>query len=48
MYALVNNPEFGKHTLELRCPAGIAAFAFTFTSCVDPSQTAAAATVESR
>jgi thiol-disulfide isomerase/thioredoxin len=48
MYALVNNPEFGKHTLDLRCPAGVAAFAFTFTSCVDPSRTAAAATVESR
>ncbi|PYX24117.1 MAG: hypothetical protein DMG82_09580, partial [Acidobacteria bacterium] len=48
MYALVNNPEFEKHTLELRCPAGVTAFAFTFTSCVDPSRTATAATVDSR
>ena len=48
MYALVNNPEFEKHTLALRCPAGVAAFAFTFTSCVDPARTATAATVESR
>jgi thiol-disulfide isomerase/thioredoxin len=36
MYFLVDNHEFGKHELELRCSAGIAAFAFTFTSCVDP------------
>ena len=35
MYALVDNKEFGTHTLELRCPAGLAAFAFTFTSCLD-------------
>jgi thiol-disulfide isomerase/thioredoxin len=37
MYALVDNPDFGTHTIELNCPAGLAAFAFTFTSCVDPS-----------
>jgi thiol-disulfide isomerase/thioredoxin len=36
MYFLVDNHEFGPHELELRCSAGIAAFAFTFTSCVDP------------
>ena len=36
MYFLVDNHEFGEHELELRCSAGIAAFAFTFTSCVDP------------
>lgn len=36
MYFLVNDHEFGEHELELRCDAGIAAFAFTFTSCVDP------------
>jgi len=48
MYALVNNSGFEKHTLELLCPAGVAGFAFTFTSCVDPSQTSAAATVDSR
>jgi len=36
MYALVDNHEFGEHELELRCSAGMAAFAFTFTSCVDP------------
>jgi thiol-disulfide isomerase/thioredoxin len=37
MYTLVDNPEFGTHTLELICPTGLAAFAFTFTSCVDPN-----------
>jgi hypothetical protein len=36
MYFLVNDHEFGEHELELRCDTGIAAFAFTFTSCVDP------------
>jgi thiol-disulfide isomerase/thioredoxin len=36
MYFLVDNHEFGAHELELRCSPGIAAFAFTFTSCVDP------------
>ncbi|MGA1986833.1 MAG: redoxin domain-containing protein [Candidatus Sulfotelmatobacter sp.] len=36
MYFLVDNHEFGEHELELRCSAGVAAFAFTFTSCVDP------------
>jgi hypothetical protein len=36
MYFLVDNHEFGEHELELRCSTGIAAFAFTFTSCVDP------------
>jgi len=36
MYFLVDNHEFGSHVLELRCSAGVAAFAFTFTSCVDP------------
>jgi thiol-disulfide isomerase/thioredoxin len=36
MYALVNNHEFGEHKLELRCSEGVAAFAFTFTGCVDP------------
>jgi len=47
MYALVDNHDFGSHILELRCPAGLAAFAFTFTSCVDPSQAAAPAAAES-
>jgi hypothetical protein len=37
MYSLVANGDFGTHTLELICPPGLAAFAFTFTSCVDPS-----------
>jgi thiol-disulfide isomerase/thioredoxin len=37
MYAVVDNPDFGTHTLELICPPGLAAFAFTFISCVDPS-----------
>ena len=36
MYFLVDNHEFGPHELELRCSPGVAAFAFTFTSCVDP------------
>jgi len=36
MYFLVDNHEFGGHELELRCSPGVAAFAFTFTSCVDP------------
>jgi hypothetical protein len=36
MYFLLDNHEFGEHELELRCSAGVAAFAFTFTSCVDP------------
>jgi thiol-disulfide isomerase/thioredoxin len=36
MYFLVDNHDFGEHQLELRCSTGVAAFAFTFTSCVDP------------
>ena len=48
MYQLVKNPDFGSHVLELTCASGIAAFAFTFTSCVDPSQTGKPAAVESR
>lgn len=48
MYFLVDNHDFGSHTLELRCPAGVAAFAFTFTSCVDSAQTAATVTAETR
>ncbi len=36
MYTLVNNDEFGEHELELLCDAGVAAFAFTFSGCVDP------------
>jgi len=36
MYFLIDNHEFGAHELELRCSAGVAVFAFTFTSCVDP------------
>jgi len=45
MYALVNNHDFGEHLLELICPAGMAAFAFTFTSCVDPVRSAISASV---
>lgn len=37
MYAVVANRNFESHMLELVCPSGLAAFAFTFTSCVDPS-----------
>ncbi|HST13007.1 MAG TPA: redoxin domain-containing protein [Terriglobales bacterium] len=44
MYTLLKNGDFGKHVLELRCPAGLAVFAVTFTSCVDPSREAVAAT----
>jgi len=36
MYFLIDNHEFGLHELELQCSTGVAAFAFTFTSCVDP------------
>jgi thiol-disulfide isomerase/thioredoxin len=45
MYALVDNGEFGEHQLELTCGGGLAAFAFTFTSCVDPSGSAVSASV---
>jgi len=41
MYRLVDDPGFGFHELELVCPPGLAAFAFTFTSCVDPERIAA-------
>ena len=41
MYAIVDNPDFGTHTLELTCSVGVAAFAFTFTTCIDPSHTSA-------
>jgi hypothetical protein len=38
MYQLVDNHSFGTHTLELLCPQpGLAAFAFTFTTCLDPN-----------
>jgi len=38
MYQLADNRTFGTHTLELLCPQpGLAAFAFTFTTCLDPS-----------
>ncbi len=36
MYALLMNPDFAEHELELLCAPGVAAFAFTFTACVDP------------
>ena len=36
MYSLVDNHDFGEHELELRCAEGLAAFAFTFTGCLDP------------
>jgi thiol-disulfide isomerase/thioredoxin len=36
MYFLVDNHAFGEHELELQCSTGVAAFALTFTSCVDP------------
>jgi thiol-disulfide isomerase/thioredoxin len=34
MYSIVNTSEPGEHLLDLQFPAGVAAFAFTFTSCV--------------
>jgi len=40
MYFLVDNHEFGLHELELWCSTGVAAFAFTFTSCIDPAASA--------
>jgi hypothetical protein len=45
MYSVVDNHEFGEHTLELVCPPGLAVFAFTFTSCLDPVRSALAASV---
>ena len=48
MYALVDNHDFGTHTLELTCPAGVAVFAFTFNSCVDPSAAMASSGAEFR
>ena len=44
MYFLADNQEFGEHELSLECSSGIAAFAFTFTSCVDPVASALHAT----
>src|SRR5207302_10241888 len=42
MYAIVDNHSFGPHLLELRCKTpGLRAYAFTFTSCVDASASAA-------
>src|ERR1700745_1062894 len=43
MYALMDTHDFGVHTLELDCPAGVAVFAFTFNSCVDPAAAVASA-----
>jgi thiol-disulfide isomerase/thioredoxin len=48
MYQLVNNHDFGSHLLELNCAPGVAVFAFTFTSCVDPSKATSPAAVESQ
>jgi hypothetical protein len=42
MYGLVDNHNFGAHELELLCSEGIAAFAFTFTGCLDPVASALA------
>jgi thiol-disulfide isomerase/thioredoxin len=36
MYFLLRNPDFGEYELALDCSPGVAAFAFTFTGCVDP------------
>lgn len=46
MYSLADNHDFGMHVVELSCPEGVAAFAFTFTSCVDPTRTAPTALAE--
>jgi thiol-disulfide isomerase/thioredoxin len=48
MYSLVDNHDFGKHVLELRCSTGTAAFAFTFTSCLDPDAAAVTTAEPSR
>lgn len=40
MYSLVDHRDFGEHRMELICPSGLAIFAFTFTSCVDPESSA--------
>lgn len=45
MYGVLNNHEFGDHILELLCPSGLAAFALTFSSCVDPVRSALATSV---
>ncbi|HKS74851.1 MAG TPA: redoxin family protein [Terriglobales bacterium] len=45
MYALLDNHDFADHRLELLCPAGLAAFALTFTSCVDPVRSALSTSV---
>jgi hypothetical protein len=47
-FALVNNPGFGTHTVELLRPAGLARSAFTFTSCLDFSIAGAATGVPTR
>jgi len=44
MYSLVDTHEFGEHELELRRSVGVAAFAFTFTSCVHALASAQQAT----
>ena len=41
MYALSDGHDFSSSTLELRCPRGLRAYAFTFSTCVDPVATAA-------
>src|ERR1051326_1154782 len=43
MYALADGHDFSSSTLELRCPRGLRAYAFTFSTCVDPVATAAGA-----
>lgn len=48
MYFLLDNHEFGEHGLELICSPGVAAFAFTFTGCVDPVASALQATTVSK
>ena len=48
MYFLLDNHEFGEHELEVVCSPGVAAFAFTFTSCVDPVASALQATTVSK
>ena len=48
MYFLADNHDFGTHELELRCSTGVAAFAFTFTSCIDPVASALQASTVSQ
>src|ERR1700733_14121218 len=48
MYFLLDNHDYASRDLELRCSPGVAAFAFTFTSCIDPVASAVQTTSSSQ